>query len=105
MPMARPPYSLFRVTAERVKLVTPRMKRITMNWSCFPTFRAWIARPVAQGLRADRERAGRPGGARTWFGRSIRCRRSSAARDGSLAVLLQEPEGLDKVVDKKSEAS
>jgi NADPH-dependent ferric siderophore reductase len=40
--MARPPYSLFRVTAERVELVTPHMKRITIDGSCLPAFRAGL---------------------------------------------------------------
>ncbi len=40
--MARPPYSLFRVTAERVELVTPHMKRITIDGSCLPAFRVGL---------------------------------------------------------------
>ncbi len=37
--MARPPYSLFRVIAERIELVTPHMKRITVDGSLLPAFR------------------------------------------------------------------
>jgi NADPH-dependent ferric siderophore reductase len=40
--MARPPYKLFRVNTERVELVTPRMKRITIDGSCLPAFRAGL---------------------------------------------------------------
>jgi NADPH-dependent ferric siderophore reductase len=40
--MARPPYSLFRVTAEHVELMTPQMKRITVDGSCLPAFRAGL---------------------------------------------------------------
>jgi NADPH-dependent ferric siderophore reductase len=42
MPIARPSYSLFRVTAERVELVTPHVKRITIDGSCLPPFRAGL---------------------------------------------------------------
>lgn len=37
--MARPPYSLFDVVAEQVVLVTPHMKRITIDGSCLSPFR------------------------------------------------------------------
>ncbi len=40
--MARPPYSLFAVTAERVEWVTPHMKRITIDGSRLPAFRAGL---------------------------------------------------------------
>jgi NADPH-dependent ferric siderophore reductase len=40
--MARPPYSLFPVTAERIELVTPHTKRITIDGSCLPAFRAGL---------------------------------------------------------------
>jgi NADPH-dependent ferric siderophore reductase len=40
--MARPPYSLFCVTAELVELVTPHMKRITVDGSRLPAFRAGL---------------------------------------------------------------
>ena len=46
---ARPPYSLFRVTAEQVALVTPHMKRITIDGSCLPAFRGGLP---AQWLKA-----------------------------------------------------
>jgi len=36
---ARPPYSLLQVTAERVALVTPHMKRITIDGRGLPAFR------------------------------------------------------------------
>ena len=39
---ARPPYSLFQVTAEQVALVTPRMKRIIIDGSCLPAFRVGL---------------------------------------------------------------
>lgn len=37
--MARPPYSLFQLVAEQVELVTPHMKRITVDGSCLSPFR------------------------------------------------------------------
>jgi NADPH-dependent ferric siderophore reductase len=37
--MTRPPYRLFDVVAEQVALVTPRMKRITIDGSCLAPFR------------------------------------------------------------------
>ncbi|MFG1425979.1 siderophore-interacting protein [Roseixanthobacter glucoisosaccharinicivorans] len=37
--MAHPRHSLFDVTAERVELVTPHMKRITVDGSSLPSFR------------------------------------------------------------------
>lgn len=40
--MARPPYSLFSVAAEHVALVTPNMKRITIDGSCLSAFRAGL---------------------------------------------------------------
>jgi len=40
--MARPPYNLFHVTAERVELVTPHMKRISIDASCLPAFRVGL---------------------------------------------------------------
>jgi NADPH-dependent ferric siderophore reductase len=42
MPMARPTYSLFRVTAHHVELVTPHMKRVTIDGSCLSAFRAGL---------------------------------------------------------------
>lgn len=38
--MARPPYNLFQVSAEHVALVTPHMKRISIDGSCLSAFRA-----------------------------------------------------------------
>jgi NADPH-dependent ferric siderophore reductase len=40
--MSLPPYRLFRVNTERVELVTPHMKRITIDGSCLPAFRAGL---------------------------------------------------------------
>src|SRR5271155_4595161 len=40
--MSLPPYRLFRVNTERVQLVTPHMKRITIDGSCLPAFRAGL---------------------------------------------------------------
>jgi NADPH-dependent ferric siderophore reductase len=40
--MARPTYSLFRVTAQHVELVTPHMKRVTIDGSCLSAFRAGL---------------------------------------------------------------
>jgi NADPH-dependent ferric siderophore reductase len=37
--MARPPYSLFDVAAKRAELVTPHMKRVTVDGSCLSSFR------------------------------------------------------------------
>jgi NADPH-dependent ferric siderophore reductase len=39
MSAVRPPYSLFRVAARNVELVTPRMKRVTIDGSCLSDFR------------------------------------------------------------------
>lgn len=38
----RPPHSLFQVTAEQVALVTPHMKRITIDGSCLSAFRVGL---------------------------------------------------------------
>lgn len=40
--MARPPYSLFEVVADRVDLVTPHMKRITIDGRCLSAFRVGL---------------------------------------------------------------
>lgn len=37
--MTRPPYPLFQVAVERVELITPHMKRITVDGRCLPDFR------------------------------------------------------------------
>jgi NADPH-dependent ferric siderophore reductase len=42
MHMARPPYRLFPVIAEQVELVTPHMKRITIDGSCLSPFRTGL---------------------------------------------------------------
>ncbi len=39
MSTARPPYSLFRIVVEGAELVTPHMKRITIDGSCLSDFR------------------------------------------------------------------
>jgi NADPH-dependent ferric siderophore reductase len=39
---ARPPYNLFPVMAERVELVTPHMKRITVDGSCLSDYRVGL---------------------------------------------------------------
>lgn len=40
--MARPPYRLFPSTVEHVELVTPRMKRVTIDGSCLAAFRVGL---------------------------------------------------------------
>jgi NADPH-dependent ferric siderophore reductase len=42
MMSVRPPYNLFRVAAESVALMTPHMKRITVDGSCLSPFRAGL---------------------------------------------------------------
>lgn len=42
MSMARPDYSLFPVAVERIEMVTPHMKRITIDGSCLRDFRAGL---------------------------------------------------------------
>ena len=63
MSTTRPPYSLFPVTVERTEIVTPHMKRITIDGRCLPDFHPELP---AQWLKVfvpatnGRDKTGRP---------------------------------------------
>ncbi len=85
--MARPPYSLFRVTAERVVLVTPHMKRITIDGSGLLPFR--------EGLPAQWLKVFVPGGdGQATTGRAYTVRRfDSVSKELELDFVLHGDNG------------